>query len=376
MISVLEVNVDDNNYGGVYSFVKNINKYVDENQISINVCAFENFEKENNKAFVNGVVYECSANGNFVLKQLKSSIKYFKLLKRKRFDVIHIHCDVAYKLFLYGGVARLAGNKNIIVHSHSTGVEGRYKLLKKILQFIFKFFLSKTNYTKVACSKLAASWMYDKINAQKTIVLKNGIELSRFRLNNDIRRECRRRLGVSSEKIIGTVARFSYQKYPEKLLEVFRELMKINSDCKLLWVGIGDLKSGIEKKAKEYGIYDKIIFYGATNEVDKLYQAMDLFILTSRFEGLSIAAVEAQSAGLPCLCSAEMSIETRLYDGYRALSIYESSEKWASEAYDMLRLPRIDTYEEIKKAGYDLKETVNCIENLYKVSVLDRKLLE
>ncbi len=368
MKRVLEVNVDDKGYGGVFSFVKNVTNYIDKDKFVVNVCSFEAFENEKNKSYIRqygGEVYDCSTSGNFVIKQFKNCARYFKLLKKGHFDVVHIHSDVAYKLLLYGIVAKVAGERNIIVHSHSTGVEGRYRELKKILQQIAKHILSIMSFKKVACSKLAARWMYDNTQVLNTHIIKNGIQLNKFRYDKNCRDEYRRLLNIDSEYIIGTVARFSYQKYPEKLLDVFKSLSKINSNCKLLWVGEGDLKEKIEAKAKEYGIYNKIIFYGTTDNVEKLYQAMDVFVLTSRFEGLCIAAVEAQAAGLPCLCSAEMSDETRLYDEYISLSIKKSNDEWACKINNLLHKTRKDTYEILKESGYDLIDAVTEIEELY-----------
>ena len=175
----------------------------------------------------------------------------------------------------------------------------------------------------------------------------------------------REKMGLQNKRVIGTVARFSYQKYPEKLLNVFKKLLTVNENYVLLWVGSGELRENIIKKSKEYGIYENIIFYGNTNRVQDLYQVMDVFVLTSRFEGLCISAVEAQAAGLPCLCSAEMSPETKLYDGYYSVSVEESDEIWANYLNDIAKKDRVDTYSLLKKQGYDLYDSVKNVEELY-----------
>ncbi len=368
MRRVLEVNVDDKGYGGVFSFVKNIVNYIDKNKINVNVCAFEPFEKEISKQSIRkfgGEVYDCSSYGNFVFKQLSSCIKFYKLLKKESFDVIHIHSDVAYKLLLYGVVAKISGNEKIIVHSHSAGVDGRYKQLKKIMQQVAKLLLAQINFTKCSCSIMAADWMYISKQAQKAIILNNGIELDKFRYDEQKYSHIREKMNISNKKVIGTVARFSYQKYPEKLLEVFKCLLDISDEYVLLWVGTGPLRSDVMHKAKEYGIDKNIIFYGNSDNVQDLYQAMDVFVLTSRFEGLCIAAVEAQAAGLPCLCSAEMSTETKLYDGYYSLSINESSDKWANCLSTLSGIRKKDTYEIIKAKGYELADSIKKIEKIY-----------
>ena len=365
---VLEVNVDDKGYGGVFAFVRNIAKYIDRERFNISVCTFEKFEKESNKKAIEqygGQVYDCYSNGNFLHKQVISCIKYYKLLKKERFDVIHVHSDVAYKLLIYGSVAKVAGIQTIIVHSHSSGVEGRYKWLKKILQRCAVPVLSKIDFIKVACSVKAAEWMYTMDQADTVPIINNGIELNKFRYDKQKYNYNRENLSLQDKKVIGTVARFSYQKYPEKLLEVFRRLLEINDKYVLLWVGTGSLREDIMHKAKEYGIDRNIIFYGNSDNVQDLYQAMDVFVLTSRFEGLCIAAVEAQAAGLPCLCSAEMSEETKLCDVYRSLSIKESDEKWAERLHELAGISKRDTYSMLKAKKYDLCDSVKSVEELY-----------
>ena len=367
MRRVLEVNVDDKSYGGVFSFVKNIVKYIDK-EINVNVCAFAPFEKESNIQLIKkfgGNVYDCSSYGNFISKTLSSCKKFYKLLEKEDFDVIHIHSDVAYKLLLYGIIAKISGKEKIIVHSHSSGVEGRYKPLKKVMQQLAKILLAKVDFIKVSCSITAAEWMYIPEQAQKAIIINNGIELKKFRYDKHKYNCIREKLNVSKNKVIGTVARFSYQKYPEKLLEVFKCLLGISNEYVLLWVGTGPLRDDIMHKAKEYGIDKNIIFYGNSDSIQDLYQAMDVFVMTSRFEGLCIAAVEAQAAGLPCLCSAEMSQETKLYEGYHSLSVREKDEKWAEQLYELTSTSRIDTYNMLKMKNYDLCDSVKYVESVY-----------
>lgn len=83
-------------------------------------------------------------------------------------------------------------------------------------------------------------------------------------------------------------------------MEIIKKLFRKNINARFLWIGSGDLKKKVEARARAYGIYDRIIFLGNTDYVNEYYQAMDCFILPSRFEGLPIVGIEAQAAGLPC----------------------------------------------------------------------------
>ena len=77
----------------------------------------------------------------------------------------------------------------------------------------------------------------------------------------------------------------------------------MEADTKLMLIGIGELEQQMRRKVEELGIADKIMFLGARTDMPDLYQAMDLFLLPSLFEGFGIVYAEAQCAGLPCLAS-------------------------------------------------------------------------
>ena len=369
MKRVLEVNVDDKGYGGVFAFVMNVMRSIDRDKYILDIAAFEPFEKEKHKEDIRaygGEVYECQATGNFIFKQLNTCRKFYNLLKKQQYGVMHIHSDVAYKLLLYGIVGKVAGVKNIIVHSHSTGVEGRYRRLKRTLQAIAKPLLSRQQFTRLACSRLAAQWMYTDNIQQQVQIIKNGILLDKFRYNSQKQQEMRERLGIKPvDKVIGTVARFSFPKYPEKLLAVFREVLKKDRNYVLLWIGTGPLMENIKQKAKEWSIEDNIIFYGNTDNVADMYQVMDVFVLTSRFEGLVISAVEAQSAGVMCICSDALSEETKLVSDYKTVSINEYDCVWADKIMEFASSKKKDVTEIIREKGYDIQQTATVLSKLY-----------
>lgn len=365
---VLEVNVDDQSYGGVFAFVMNLIRNNKDESLVMDICAFEPFEDINHVEEIqshNGVVHECVDEGNFVFKQFNTCKKYYGLLKKEKYKIVHVHSDVSYKLLLYGVTAKLAGVPHIIVHSHSAGVEGNHKILKKLLQSITRPVLARMGFSKVACSRLAAQWMFGN-KADQAVIVNNGIQLSKFRYDKSKYQSVRQELGIQDELLIGTVARFSFPKYPEKLLATFHEILKKKPDCKLLWIGAGPLMDEIVQKAHELGISDAIIFYGTSDRVADLYQAMDCFVMTSRFEGLCIAAVEAQAAGIPCVCSDVLPQEVVLSEEYHAFPLAKRNTDWADMVLETAKDPRRDTYRELKQKEYDISDTVKRICEMYK----------
>jgi len=112
-------------------------------------------------------------------------------------------------------------------------------------------------------------------------------------------------LGIAPDAfVIGHVGRFFEPKNHSFLLEVTAEAAKREPRTVLLSVGDGPLRSQIEQKAISLGIRERVIFTGARADVFRLMQgAMDLFVFPSLFEGLGLALIEAQAAGLPCVIS-------------------------------------------------------------------------
>lgn len=369
MKRVLEVNVDDVGYGGVFAFVKNIIQNIDHNEFVLDLASFEPFEREVNKEFISkygGIVYECDSTGNFIFKQIVSCKKFYALLRKKRYLTIHVHSDVAYKLLLYGLVGRMAGVPKIIVHSHSSGVEGRFRWLKRLLQMLAKPILSLQPFVKLSCSEMAAKWMYTNMSQSNIHIIKNGIKVDAFKYDYNKRVKMRKELGFCEEdKVIGTVARFSFPKYPEKLLSVFHSVLKKNKNFKLLWIGTGPLMEGIKRKAEQFGISSNIVFYGNSDRIADMYQVMDVFILTSRFEGLCIAAVEGQASGTQCLCSSGLSEETKISSVYHSIPLNDSDEVWAEKVIKHAFMEKCDVSTEIRKSGYDIVQTVEILIELY-----------
>lgn len=366
MRHILEVNVDDRGYGGVFAFVLNVLESIDHQKFILDVCTFEKFDDERHKdRFIRygGRVFDCWGTGNFMEKQLQTCIKFYRMLKEHPYEVAHIHSEVAYKLLLYGLTAKIGGVKTVIVHSHSTGIEGRHLTIKKILQQLSKFTLSYTSFVKSACSNLAARWMYE--NPEKAIIIKNGIVTDKFAYSIETRRYIRNKLGVKNEYLVGTVGRFTPPKNPFYELKIIKNIFQKDSNAKFLWIGSGDLKHEIEEKAKSYGIYNRIIFLGNTDHVNEYYQAMDCFILPSKFEGLGIVCIEAQAAGLPIIVSNKVPREVRLTENVKFLSIDKDPSTWVKYILQYKGMKRKNVKEEIVKKGYDMADSIKKIETFY-----------
>jgi glycosyltransferase involved in cell wall biosynthesis len=188
--------------------------------------------------------------------------------------------------------------------------------------------------------------------------------VEKFAYNPANRRRYRKELGIEDKFVIGHIGRFEYQKNHEFLLDVFVEVTREVPNAVLLSVGAGDLFEDIKRKADRLGVRDRILFLGKRDDAANLYQAMDLFALTSRFEGLAIVLIESQCAGLPTITTIAMP-ENVITDNIIALPF--DVDAWRGEIVRIARegYERRDRREEVAKAGYSIKEQIHQIEWIY-----------
>lgn len=369
MTKVLEINVDDQGFGGVYSLVRNIimNKPAD---IPIDIACIEEFEKQENIRELNSYgtnVFYVGYKGNKIIKQQKISENLQKLIKENEYDTVHIHSDVAYKLYVYGRACKKAGVPKIILHSHSSGTEGSHRKLKEILHKTFRNKLKDIGTVFLTCSEKAAEWMFPNVDKDKIIMINNGIDLNKFRFDPETREEVRKELKISDkELVIGHVGRFSYQKNHEYLIRIFEAVHEQNPDTRLLLIGTGELEQEVRKQAETLGLTNSILFLGVRHDVYRLYQAMDVFVLPSRFEGLPVVGVEAQASGLPVLFSDKITKEAKSTDRTIYLPISEQSiSVWAKEIINCATDSRDEGYIQLKEKQFDISDTVNQLMKVY-----------
>lgn len=206
-------------------------------------------------------------------------------------------------------------------------------------------------------------------------VIHNGIQTDKFRFNGETRKRVRSEMGIKDDEyVIGNVARFETPKNHELLIKVFERVKAAEPAAKLMLVGHGTLEEAIRRQVKESGLTDSVMFMGLRSDVCDLLQAMDVFLLTSWFEGLGIAGVEAQAAGLPCVVSATVSREMKLTDNVKYVDINADAGAWAEAVleYKNRMGERRDTSGEIRKAGYDIAYTTKQLCDFYN-EVLTKK---
>ena len=108
-----------------------------------------------------------------------------------------------------------------------------------------------------------------------------------------------------------------------------------------------------------------MIFYGNSDEMEKMYQAMDVFLMPSKFEGLPVVGVEAQAAALPVVFSDVVTQEVQITDNVSYVPLNASLETWVSKILDYKGKPRIDQTARIKNAGFEQASMVEHFQAYY-----------
>jgi glycosyltransferase involved in cell wall biosynthesis len=300
------------------------------------------------------------------VKQFYVFFRLINLVKKEKYSCVHIHADVANKLFVSALASKIAGVKKIILHSHAAGVDGRKRFFKRIYHKSCRYFLKFLADEYLACSDLAAKWMFPNVRKSKIRMINNGIDLDRFRFNHQIRDDIRKKLGLENAVVVGHVGRFAYQKNHDYLIDVFSQLKKSMPQARLLLVGEGELKESVEKKAFQKGVADSVILYGVSNDIPSLMMAMDVFALPSHFEGLPIVGVEAQATGLPVIFSDCITKSAKLSSNVSYLPINKDSiQDWVDMITKSIKTDRNAVYEELYNKGFDIRHTTQSLVKIY-----------
>ena len=189
----------------------------------------------------------------------------------------------------------------------------------------------------------------------------------KFGFDPEIRKQKRKELGVSDKLVVGQIGFHGYQKNPEFVIEIAEELKKINPDSVVWMIGTGDETEHLHALAKEKNLGENLHFLGVRSDVNELTQAMDLFVLPSRFEGLPIVAIEAQISGLKVILSDTISEEAALSDRCMFHSIECPANEWADMILENLQYDRNSL--DLSNCGYcfDIQKQNEQIQQIFEL---------
>lgn len=356
------------NIGGMETYLMSQYRKLDKKYIQYD---FVNLSKDDKMAFSEEIKNNGSKIYSVPKRKYHPFLHYYEMMKilfhnRKKYKYIVLNtCHLYYIFPLF--FAKIIQIPNRIIHSHNSDDEIKISFFRKILININKILMhfSVTDYW--ACSEIAGKWMFKNRNFR---VIHNAINVSDFVYNESIRQKVRTQLGLlKDEFVIGHVGRFSYQKNHDFLIDVFNEVHRRLPEAVLILIGdaVEDelYLNKAKQKVKELNLVENVRFLGIRNDVPDLMQAMDCFLFPSRFEGLGIVIIEAQTAGLPCYVSSVIPNEVKITNLVDFISLNESPENWAEKIIKNKNYKRKDASKEIIKAGYDINTEIKKMQKFY-----------
>lgn len=347
----------DMNYGGVEMVVMNYYRHIDRTRFQFDFFALEGStlpQREEIKQ-LGGRVYVVPKYTH--LPQYERAIT--NLFQQNGYDIVHSHMNTLSVFSLWG--AKRAGVPNRIAHNHSTA--GKGEGAKNVMKYLLRPFATVYPTRLCACSETAGRWLY---GSKPFRVFNNAIETERFVYDPAVREATRKELGLGDRLVVGHIGRFCYAKNHEFLLKVMAEVCRLRPDAVLLLVGEGELEADARQQVQALGLKDHVRFLGRQEDTAKFYQAMDVFVLPSRYEGLGIVLIEAQAASLPVICSSEVPQEAKILPSMQYLSLGESPAAWATATVQAAeQAERRNTAGALQEAGYDIRTEARKLEAFY-----------
>lgn len=273
----------------------------------------------------------------FEKSKVKCLFELNKILATNKYDVIH--CHMHYRNVFCVLLAFFHGIKVRITHCHvAFEEENKKQRLKRFLIMPITKMLATDFW---ACSTEAGYWMYGKRICKKNnfYVMPNAIDIESYKFSSKGRQSVRDQLNVGNSIVVGCIGRFAFQKNYEKTISVFKEIGKKYPDSRLMIIGTRE-NAKLNQLITSAGVYDRVIQIGITDYVSSYLNAMDIFLLPSRYEGLGIVYIEAQANGLPCVASNRVPMDTNVTDLIRYIPLEADDKQWAEEIIKLFNLKK------------------------------------
>ena len=356
------------NMGGAETLVKNYALLLDKSKFNVTVLCYtrcdspyETILQQNNIP----VVYLCDempfyGKTGLVAKLVNRFQRYWLVrreLQQLNPDIVHFHLSLS-------DYVRFSGLKKSVKlfytqHFDTTDWEADNPKAVNNLRWLIKHhgvqMIALNGNMKTAMNKM--------FKTDATKILNNGIDLSAFGQPIDRNRK-RMNLGVPQNAfVIVHVGRFDPVKNHVFLVDIFKEIKKKLPEAFLLMVGKGETEQRVEEKIKSEGLEDSYKILHDRTDVPEILRASDAAIFPSISEGLGIAVIEMQAAGLPCVASKGVPQTAKVSNKIRFLGLDQGPKAWANELLVLTKEDKPIQYENLQE--WDIRQNVKELEKMY-----------
>ena len=305
--------------------------------------------------------------------ELALSSKLVDMVKLYKIELLHVHYAIPHAYAGYMAKQMLKDEGIIIpmvttLHGTDITLVGNHPFYKTAVSFS----INKSDVVTSVSQSLKED-TYKLFNIKKEIhVVPNFIELGKNRNEKEIRCE-RSIMAKPNERIITHISNFRKVKRIPDIIKIFFKIQE-KIPAKLMMVGDGPEKEKAEKLCEELGIQDKVIFFGNSNEIDKILSYTDLFLLPSETESFGLAALEAMAWSVPVISSNSGGLPEVNFDGISGyLSDVGNVDEMAENALKIIS--NIDTLNTFKENAlsvakkFDIKNILPIYEDIYQQAI-------
>lgn len=317
--------------GGTESFVMNMYRKIDRSKLQFDFLIYDDFKDVTD---YHEEIKKLGGRIFVVTNPKKNIVKYWfdvkKLLKKEKFDIAHN------EVYFGGGInlllARKQGIKKRIAHSHATSDGKSTNFAMNILRKCLYYLLIREATDFLAVSKEAGDSLFQGHSYK---IIHNGIDMSLYKENEQVRIMKRKELGIlPNDFVIGNIGRLEKQKNQSYLVNLFSEIVNKEPDAKLLIIGAGSLREELEEQILSLNLEKNIFLLGERTDIPEILQTIDVFCMTSLYEGLPMVGLEAQASQKKLVLSDTISSNTKLTPNVVFVGLDAPKSNWIDAIFD------------------------------------------
>lgn len=355
--------VNQKTFGGVGTFVTEMNRHMSGDTLFDYVI-------EGAGCIIQDKIEELGGKIYYITNRIKNPVMNLKENKKILKELRNTHEAVYFNLSSLGWIEpikiAISLGYRVFVHSHNSKLlvdDTRHRLIHKLNRYR----LSHFNAIRLSCSQRATEFMFRP--KDRVQFIHNAVDIDLFKFNSEERMQVRKEIKLSNDaKVIGFVGRLVEQKNVLFLIDILRNVIaQSEENIVMIIIGEGKLKDKLQERIVQFNLQEHCLLLGDRADANRYYQAMDVFLLPSLFEGLPIVMTEAQVSGLHCIVSDTITPESDISENVTFLPLGIGAERWGTIVCE--ELSKVDNKreiygEKIRNTAFDIDSEAKRLEQI------------
>lgn len=354
------------NRGGAETFIMNVFRNIDRDRYQFDFLCTSNGKGDYDDEILSlgGHIYHYdSFSQKNVFKVICDTKKIIK--EHGPYDVIHIQFQ--FYSAVYCIAAKIAGIKQIIVHSHNASDKDNNGFVRKIYFTIARKVIGLFSTNRLACGEKSGRFLFGNNMTFQTIY--NGMNIKEYsKVDIEKMQQLISKYELKNKLIIGHVGRFEKQKNHDFFIKIAKEFLNRKVDFKIILVGRGTGFDEFKNKVRKENLDNYFIFAGIQQETNVYYKLFNVLVMPSLYEGFPVSIVESLACGTPCVLSDTITKEVNLIDNMCSfISLNDDIKKWCDVIIDKSKITcdRNKCVKILEEKGFSINSTIEKITNVY-----------